>query len=331
MLWKTINSYLKLIRIHSAVLTGLTPVCIAASTGVNLTIFHYIELFIIGLFFHIYLFVLNEVKDVEIDKKSKDLSGKPLLDGSIKIKKARFVVISSVVLILIFTLIFFYNQIYILLVVSLAALLFAGLYDVYGKKLPHADYFIAIMLFFIALYGGFSVTTNLGLFSYIIALIAFVQILINNIIAGLKDVDHDFVAGGLSTPLRLRVKVEGELFLVSKRFIAYIATLKIIHISLTFLPFTMNLVAYENWQFYMVLILIFISIIFMIRFLTIKKFDREKIMQAIGFHEMFVFMTIPFILFSLIGYLATIFLVIFPVLWLGVFLIIMYGRLMPAI
>ena len=275
--------------------------------------------------------MLNEIKDIEFDKKSKNLSEKPLLDGSINIKQAYYLVISSVVLVLILTFIFFYDRVYILLIVSLAAFLFGGLYDVYGKKLPHADYLTALTVFFMALYGGFSVTINLGLFSYILILLAFFQMLINNIIAGLKDVDHDFIAGGLSTPIRMGVKVEGELFLVSKRFFTYITSLKIVHISLTILPFTMNLIVYENWQFYIVLILIFIAVVFMIRFLTIKKFEREKIMRAIGFHEMFAFMVIPFMLYGLIGAIATLFLVIFPAIWLGVFLIIMYGRLMPAI
>lgn len=331
MLWKTIKNYLKLIRIHSAVLSGLAPVCIAASTGIDVTIIHYIELFIIGLLVHVYFFVLNEIKDVEFDKKSKDLSQKPLLNGSIKIEKACYVVISSVILVLIFTFIFFYDRLYILLALSLASFLFGGLYDIYGKKLPHADYLTALTVFFMALYGGFSVTTNLGLLTYIIALLALVQMLINNIIAGLKDVDHDFIAGGLSTPLRMKVKVEGEFFHVSKRFIAYIVFLKIIHIFLTILPFTMNLIVYETWQFYIVLILIFIAVVFMIRFLTIKKFEREKIKRAIGFHEMFAFMVVPFILVGFIGPIATLFLIVFPVIWLGVFLIIMYGRLMPAI
>jgi 4-hydroxybenzoate polyprenyltransferase len=331
MLWKKIKNYLKLVRIHSAVLSGIAPVCIAASTGLNVTIFHYIELFIIGLLVHTYFFVLNEIKDIEFDKKSKNSSEKPLLNGSINIKQAYYLVILSVVLVMIFTFIFFYDRLYILLIVSLASFLFGGLYDVYGKKLPHTDYLTALTVFFMALYGGFSVTINLGLFSYIIILLAFFQMLINNIIAGLKDVDHDFIAGGLSTPIRMKVKVEGELFLVSKRFFAYITSLKIVHISLTILPFTMNLIVYENWQFYIVLILIFIAVVFMIRFLTIKKFEREKIMRAIGFHEMFAFMVIPFILYGFIGTLATIFLVVFPVIWLGVFLIVMYGRLMPAI
>jgi 4-hydroxybenzoate polyprenyltransferase len=318
-------------RLHSAVLTGLAPVCTAASTKVNLDIFQYFELFVIGLFFHIYLFVLNEIKDVEIDKKSKNLSEKPLINGSIKIKNAYIVVILSVILSIFFSFIFFYKQFYILLLICFAAFLFGGLYDVYGKKLPHADYFIAFMLFFVALYGIFSVGTNPGLFSFIIALLAFFQMLINNIIAGLKDVDHDFITGALSTPLRMKVKLEGEFFIVSKRFIVYIALLKMIHITLTIIPFTMNLVMYESWQFYVVILLIIVSIVFMIRFLVIKKFDRDKIMRAIGFHETFAFMVVPFLLYGIIGPVATLFLVVFPILWLGCFLIIMYGKLMPTI
>jgi len=331
MVWKTIKSYLKLIRIHSAVLTSLGLVCVAAATGVNLHLLHYIELFFIGLLFHTFLFVLNEVKDIEIDKNSKDLSTKPLIDGSINIKKARLVVIVSVLLVLVLTSIFFYNQLYILIIVSLAAFLFGALYDIYGKKIPHADYLIAISAFFVALYGGFSVTNNLGLFAYIIVLLGLVQILINNIIGGLKDVDHDFITGALSTPLRMKVKVEGERFLVTKSFIAYITSLKIVHIILTILPFALNLLVFDNWQFYIVLLLIFIAVVFMIRFLTIKKFDREKIMRAIGFHEIFTFMVVSILLYGIIGPVATIFLLIFPIFWLGVFLIIIYGRLMPAV
>lgn len=201
----------------------------------------------------------------------------------------------------------------------------------FGKKFPHADYAIALMLFCIALYGAFSVTTDPHCFTYVIALFAFMQTLIQNIIAGLKDVDHDSIAGGMSTPFRMGVRVEGERFLVSRRFIAYVFFLKIVHVSLIVLPFVTGLIHYEQWQFYTVLLLILIAVVFMIRFLTMKIFKREKIMRAIGFHEMFTYMVIPILLAGFIGYTATIILIVLPVVWLGVFLMILYGRLMPVI
>jgi len=326
-----IRTYLRLGRVHSAVLAGLAPVCAAMALGINLPLNHYLELFLIGFLFHIYLFILNEIQDIKIDKTSKDLVGKPLINGSINIKSAKAIVLLSAFLILLFSFIFFYDNFLILVTVSLVAFLLGWLYDSFGKKIPHADYSIALMIFFVALYGSLSVTNDIPILSYVIASIAFIQVLFQNIVAGLKDVDHDFLAGGLSTPLRLGVRVEKERFIVSKRFIAYIFILKIMHVSLILLPFVYNLIEYELWQLFVVLLIVFVTFVFMIRFLSIKTFQREKIMRAIGFHEMFIFMTIPIILYSFIGYVATLFLLVLPVLWLGIFLLIIYDKLMPEI
>jgi 4-hydroxybenzoate polyprenyltransferase len=325
------RTYLKLGRIHSAVLTGLAPVCVAAATGIPLSLYHYVELFVIGFLFHMYLFVLNEIQDIEIDKISKDLKSKPLIDGSISLRGARAVVISSYVLVLVLTAVFFFNKAIILLGVSLVSFLLGWIYDSLGKKLPHADYPLGLMVFFVALYGGFSVTNDFTPFVYTIALLAFTQILIQNIVAGLKDADHDFMAGGLSTSLRLGVKVKGKHFTVTRRFIAYVFLLKTLHISLTILPFVTGWIPYEAWQLSLVVLLNAIAVVFMIRFLTMKIFKREKIMRAIGFHEMFTFMIIPILLTGFIGYVAAAFLVVFPIIWLGAFLMILYGRLMPVI
>ena len=328
---RMMRTYGKLGRIHSAVLTGLAPVCTAAATGRVLSLSHYIELFLIGFLFHLYLFVYNEIRDVNIDRVSKNLKTKPLIDGSISLKGAQTVVLLSCFLIVAFTVIFFQNNAVVLLGVCVVAFLLGWIYDAFGKRLPHADYSLGLMIFFVALYGGFSVNTALTPFVFLIALLGFSQMLIQNIIAGLKDVDHDAVAGGLSTPLRLGVWVHADRFFISRGFIAYILLLKAVHITLVLLPFSLHWVSYEPWQFYIAIVLIMATVVFMLRFLAMKTFQREKLMRTIGFHEMFTFMIIPLLLFSFIGPAASIFLVIFPVLWLGVFLLILYRRLMPAI
>ena len=94
----TIRTYLRLGRIHSSVLTGITPCVVAAATGVTLSIYHYLELFIIGIIFHIFLFVYNELRDLTIDKASDKLKGKPLVDGSVTVGSAKIIVILSIVL-----------------------------------------------------------------------------------------------------------------------------------------------------------------------------------------------------------------------------------------
>jgi len=331
MICKKIRLYLKLARLHSSVLTGLAPICTAAALDVKLSIFHYIELFLIGIIFHIYLFVLNEVRDVEIDKTSDSLKSKPLVDGSISIKNAKLLVYCSIVLVIILSFVFFYNQAPTLILISALAFIFGGLYDYFGKKVPHADYFISLMLFFTAIYGAFSVTNQITIFVLIIALLALIQMLINNVTASLKDVDHDFIKGGKSTPLRMGVTVKDGRFHVSPSYLTYVLILKTIHIGLTILPFYLNLISFEIWQLYLVIILIVVALGFYIRFLTIKKFDRVKIMRFIGFHEMFAFMVIPFLLYGLIGFLATVVLIFLPIVWLGIFLIVIYGKLIPEI
>lgn len=329
--WKTIKSYLRLARLHSAVLAGLAPVCTAAAMNMDVSLFHYIKLFFIGILFHIYLFVLNEIKDISIDKTSERLSGKPLVNGTVSIRNASVFCASSAILIIVFTIVFFPEQIFVLLPVSFVSLFLGGVYDFFGKRLPHSDYFLALMLFCIAMYGSFSLSFNPSFLAFIIGLLAFSQTLINNILAGLKDIDHDYIAGGMSTPLRMGVKAGNNLFFVSMRFIIYIAVLKAIHIILTLYPFIKILMPYNNWQLYTVLFLIVCACFFMIKLFTIKEFKRDKIMRTIGFHEMFAFMVVPLLLFYFIDLTAFFTLLFLPALWLGIFLLILYGRLLPVI
>lgn len=331
MIWKKLKLYLKLGRVHSSVLTALAPAVAAAATGVSLSIYHYLELFLIGFLFHIFLFVYNELCDVTIDKTSKNLKGKPLVDGSINLRSAKSTVILSIVLILLLTIVFFNEKSIILIPIILLAFLFGGLYDFFGKFFFHADYFIASSYLILTIYGGFSVSQNPNFLVYIIGSIAFMQMLFQNIVAGLKDVDHDSLAGGISTPIRLGVKIKKDRLLFSKKFIIYIIILKMIYLILLISPFFYEMVPFESWQLLISIFLIVLTIFFMTRFLANKQFNREKIMRSIGFHEMFTFMVIPFVLFGYIGIIGLLILVFLPVIWLGIFLIFLYGRLMPLI
>ena len=331
MVWKKLKIYLRLGRVHSSVLTALAPVVAAAATNFSLSIYHYLELYLIGFLSHIIFFVYNEICDIKIDKTSEKLKGKPLVDGSINLRSAKSIVISSIVLIFLLTIAFFKEKSIILVPIVILAFVFGVLYDHFGKRFFHADYLVASGYFFLTVYGGFSVTQNPSLLVYLIGSIAFMQMLFQNIVAGLKDVDHDYLAGGISTPIRLGVKIKKERLLLTKKFLIYIIILKIIYLYLLVSPFVYNMVPYESWQLLVSIILIVLTIFFMIRFLSNKQFDRAKIMRAIGFHEMFTFMVIPFILFGYIGIIGLLILVFLPVVWLGVFLILLYGRLMPLI
>ena len=88
-IWNTVRTYLRLGRIHSSVLTGVTPCVVAAATGATLSIYHYTGLFIIGLVLHISGFIYNEICDLTFDKISDKLKGKSLVNGSVPIRNAK--------------------------------------------------------------------------------------------------------------------------------------------------------------------------------------------------------------------------------------------------
>lgn len=332
MLLQSVNNYLKLGRMHSAVLLGLAPICTALTTGIKASLSHYFVLFVIGLFFHVFLFVLNEVRDVSVDKAAIDLSQKPLVEGSISVKQGWLVVVVSMIMVALLIVVFFYNQSFYLLGIAGLAFIFGGVYDCWGKRIPHADYTISMMIFLVALFGAFSFDVEkVSLLSLVVALLALFQMVMNNVLAGVKDVGHDFSAGKLSTPFRLGVQVENGVLRYSKRFVVYVALLKLVHIVLALSPFFLLGRAFVWWQLLILFIFIVVAVGFLVKLFRISVFKRERIMQVIGFHEIFAFFVVPVVLFEFVGFWGMVFLLVLPVLWLGTFLKMMYGRLMPVI
>ena len=96
-----IREYLKLARSFNAVLTGVSPVmgAIAMEQYNLITLF---LLFLIGFFGHTFGFVFNDIIDYKIDKTSSEISDRPLISGTISIKKAWIFAIISIALAFIF-------------------------------------------------------------------------------------------------------------------------------------------------------------------------------------------------------------------------------------
>ena len=82
-----IREYLKLARSYNAVLTGVSPVMGAVAMA-QFDIKYLFLLFLVGFFGHTYGFIINDLCDYKIDKYSKDISDRPLISGTISMKKA---------------------------------------------------------------------------------------------------------------------------------------------------------------------------------------------------------------------------------------------------
>ena len=77
-----IKDYMRLMRVPGIGALGLPPV-IGAITVNNLSILTIIPLFMIGIFFCIFGFILNDYIDLDLDRHSKYLSRRPLVNGTI--------------------------------------------------------------------------------------------------------------------------------------------------------------------------------------------------------------------------------------------------------
>ena len=102
------KQYLILFRPYGILFLGLIPAFGALANG-EFNPSYLILLFIIGLLVHIFAFVQNDYYDAEVDRKSKYVANRPLAAGSISQQTVVIIFVSSFVLSLTLTIVFFFT------------------------------------------------------------------------------------------------------------------------------------------------------------------------------------------------------------------------------
>ena len=303
-----VREYLKLSRSFNAVLTGVSPVMGAIAMGQNniLTLF---MLFLIGFFGHTYGFVLNDIIDYNIDKTSKEISDRPLVSGTISIKKAWIYAIFSMIIsfIIAFYLALTTSIYYPIIVLALSAV-FVTIYDLISKKIPGMDIILTTSIFFLILYGASTFVKdifNVTKLALIVCILGSIQVLfMNAIAAGMKDIENDYKRGARTLAIKMGVRIiDGKLKVpVTFKSLAY--GIQLVDIILVFLPFfivwnvtKLSILQYLQWG-----IIIIIGIILFVlssKLLNMKYFDRKKARGYIGSHYMINFTIVPIMLMTL--------------------------------
>ena len=180
-----IRKYLEISRLFNMGLTGVAPVLGALSmfTIHASSLFQLFMLFFIGCLAHTYGFVLNDIFDVRVDQLSKDLTLRPLVNGSITLRHATMFGLACLILSFILTIFFYtgFDQYIILIGVLFIAYAFATVYDTLSKKYPGMDLFVASAVFFLILFGAATAGTP-TLLAWVVALIGGLQVLFMNMI-----------------------------------------------------------------------------------------------------------------------------------------------------
>ena len=314
-----IADYAKLLRLPGLGGLAIPPVFGAISVGIydlnKLAI-----LFIIGALSAMYGFILNDYADVELDSLVKELRGKPLVKGSIARKTA--VAICLLCVILIFFSAFYLWRGEILTEYKFAAItclalagILGSIYDLYGKKIAGSDFFVAISMALVFLFGALAVANSLTILTWVIFFLTFNQTLhMNAIEGGIKDADHDYIMGVKNIALSVGVKVEGRKVFIPLPFKAFGMGIRCFSAILVFIPFFYGM-KYYTWQ--IALLFLFLLGVFYIeyRLLTTKVFKRSKIRKFIAGATFLRYSLVPVMLISNIGIMGGILLIILPIAW----------------
>lgn len=330
-----IREYLKLARSFNAVLTGVSPV-MGAIAMEQYNILSLFILFLIGFFGHTYGFVLNDIIDYKIDKTSKEISDRPLLSGTITLKKAwAFAFISMIIsIILALYLAYKLDNYYPIAILVLSAISIT-IYNLVSKKFPVMDIFVALGIFTLILYGA-SINEvsiyNITKLTWIVCVLGSIQVLFMQFIAGgLKDIENDYRRGAKTLAVKMGVRVINGKLSISTSFKALAYGLQIVDLAVVFLPFfiiwninNLTILQYFQWA---IITLIGITMIFIsYKLLSMKRFERKKARKYIGSHYMINFMIVPIMLMKLNPWAGL--LIFFPLLGFVLNNLILHGTLL---
>ena len=287
-------------------------------------------LFTLVALLNIFGHIINDILDVNIDKRSKELKERPLVKGTISIKLALYIHIFTIFLFFIIA-IYFYPNI-LALIILVIAIIFGYLYNIFSKKLPGADLFLSVTMSFLCLFGAMVVTKDfvnlnqINLITWIVVGISFIHVFtLDALGGGLKDAKNDKEAGAKTIAVVLGVRANKNLFIpLSYKIIILTCEALTAFLVIYAIIKTDAVNSYLHIGF--LIFLIFLLFISSLKMLSIKVFDRKKIMYFNRYHEIAGFALVPVLLFESIGILWILFLVTLPILWFIIVNKIMYNE-----
>jgi 4-hydroxybenzoate polyprenyltransferase len=318
-----IVAYARLLRIPGLGGLAIPPVIGAISVG------HYVLsdlaiLFVIGALAALYGFILNDYVDVEVDKLSEELHGKPLVSGDISKKTALMICVFFILLsFLIIFLLWYGETLDYLKFGALLSIFLAGtlgsLYNFYGKKIVGSDFLVAISMAFVFLFGALSFGKP-TVITWVIFVLTFNNLLhMNAIEGGIKDADHDHKMKVKNIALYSGVKVRGINIAIPVSFKTFGMGIRLFSAVLLFIPFIFFGYNYYYWQLIILALAILGVLFFSIKLLSIKRFHRDQIRRYIAIQSFLRYSLVPIMLISIIGVTYSAILVVFPIAWYIIF------------
>ncbi len=318
----SILDIMRLGRVHTAMVTAAVPAagCLAAGGG------WWAVLFVVlgSMIHHSWGFSMNEIVDLEVDRRNRELQHKPLVSGRMDIRSA--IIISRIFhfmagILFLISAYFFGGNIFTVMVFLALASIFGWTYNRWGKKVPMMDISIALWMFFLVLAGASAgsegISFPIGVWA--IAVIGFLHILFNNSVeGGLKDVANDRRSNTKTLAVVTGAKFEKGLLRPGGKILVW-GTLLRMMLVLTAAVFSFLISEKEGWDEWIVILVsvwgiaVFAhSLIFLQKMVRIS---RKDLIGTFAKHEVLSFGLSLLVVMPLIGVAPTLLLFIVPFIW----------------
>ncbi len=312
-------SYAKLLRVPGIGAFGIIPVIAALAMGAS-DIYSLSLIFIIGAFASVFGFLINDYVDIELDGFVDELKKKPLVSGDVSKKNALLIAFYLAFTTFFFIALLWYDQPidsfkFSALICIILAGIFGTFYDVYGKRIVGSDFFVAISVALIFLFGALTYGQPTTII-WIIFILTFENILYMNVVQnGIKDADHDYKLGVKNIARTLGVEVQEKKIVIPRSFQAFGFGLRLFAAVLFFVPFILFGYEYYLWQIILLVLLIIVYLFLDAKLLMLKIYDRSQIRKLIAIQSFLRYSLVPVMLFKIIGILPSVLLIIIPIVW----------------
>jgi 4-hydroxybenzoate polyprenyltransferase len=333
-----VKGYIRLIRLHSIIASGLAPILGACATFAVMKDGWMVSqeelillgnLFLVGIMVHIFGQTLNEYADLKIDKENPELAGKPLVSGVISKGEAIAVMVVSFVLI-------FVVAIPLYTMISFIVLVLVGVcgiaYDLLSKKFVHSPILIAGWAFFLGLFGGVAAgeygnLTDVPMLVYIICLLGALQMWTNTAILGhIKDLKNDAECGLRTFAIELGVRVDDRKdppgLHIPINFRVMTILIQVLNLALAFIPIVFFSAFYKGTDLFTTIIvflgLVLLSIFAMLAQVNTmwhKTFERGKLMQLMSVREVAVYFLVIVLVYPMVGPVLALVFIFLPLVW----------------
>ncbi len=320
LLSKTIRSFLITARIELAGFSFVAVIGAMTVCGKTIPLSDTLMLFVFNVLLVIFGFIHNDYEDLDIDKRLPELSNRPLVNGSVSRRQARYWSISLFILALLLAHLYFRDTRTSVLFFS--ALFLAAVYNKLSKRILGADIFYGLSSGALFLFGAAAVSGGHESFSIFTLLMTGVMVLEHlffNIASGqLKDVRFDRAAGVKTLAVALS-RVENGVTHIHPAFKALCLAIKLTTYSIIFSLFFFSIIPVYRWQIILLALFTCGSFFLSVTLLYTPIEQREKILDCSRKQEVFSKSLTPMVLLPQIGIFWLLIFTVGPVIWFSFF------------